>query len=179
MCVYYQALRILGGVIKKHLKKDDAVKALKLRAASPLKKTEDLDVNIQFPNEFKTFLDNADKTAQDIMLMKAQGTMVVQAGLRTMSDDNLKTLNEIMDNSGRDGRRGSSEERVLKAVSVMFPMMVLLENSKIAISNVQMNCVRKPMLNRYYLNLQKNVIDKSIIENGANGVELLSFCFFI
>ena len=126
-----------GGVIKKHLKKDDAIKALKVRAIMTIKKPEDLDVGIQFPIEFKTFLDNVEKTAEDIMILKAQGTMVVKAGLRTTSDDNLKMLREIMDASAREGRRGTSEERVLKAINVMFPTMLMLENSKIAISIAQ------------------------------------------
>ena len=117
--------------------KEKAIQALKARAVGNIKKTEDVDSTMQFPDDFQSFLANAKKHLEDVKMLKASGVSVVNAGLRLLSDSDIQTVKEIMDTSGYAGRRGSSEERVLKAVDVMFPRMAMLENAKLAISKMQ------------------------------------------
>ena len=132
-----------GAVVKKHLKQDDAVKALKTRAITNIKKPEDLEVDgqVEFPAEFKAFLLQTKKQGQDIEFLKASGTMVVQTGLRHVSDDGLKMLCDIMDLKA--GRRGTSEDRVIKAIRTMFPTMNMLDCAKDEITRVQHELISK------------------------------------
>eukprot|EP00415_Alexandrium_ostenfeldii_P003068 UN3068 len=59
---------------------------------------------------------------------------VIQLGLKSVSDEGLQTLLEIMDTSKTAGRKGSSEERIIKTVPVMFPHIAILERGKVDIS---------------------------------------------
>ena len=138
MCLPTEALRIEGGgVIKTHLKKADAVKQLKEKAFSFIKKSEqDAASGTAFPQEFNTFLGNISKFVEDLKFMKASGTAVVTAGLRQMSDENLEVLKDIMNISG-SGRRGSSEERLMKCIYEMFGSMSMMDAAKIAIDQKQ------------------------------------------
>ena len=126
-------------MIKPHMTKDKAIQALKSRAISSIKKGNEQDLEddmlIQFPPEFNNFLDRVKQQGRDVEFLKASGGMIVQTGLRHVSDDDLKVLTDIMDM--KTGRRGTTEDRVLKAIHVMFPTMGMLDSAKAAISKVQ------------------------------------------
>ena len=99
------------------------------------------DMLIQFPPEFNNFLDRIKQQGQDVEFMKTSGAMVVQTGLRQVSSDGLSQLLEIMDL--KTGRRGTSEDRVLKAIHAMFPTMSMLDAAKGAISKIQAELASK------------------------------------
>jgi hypothetical protein len=137
MCV---SLRGGGFTIKKHMTKHDAIKALQVRAIANIKKIEDSE-HVNFPVEFNAFLELVKKRGQDVDFMKASGVMVVQTGLRHVSNDDLKALLEIMDLKA--GRRGTTEDRVLRAIQVMFPTMGMLDNAKSGIDKLQSELAAK------------------------------------
>ena len=136
-----EALRIEGGagagVIKKHLKKDDAIKALRARASALIKMPDIDETELNMPDAFNAFLGSIKEEAQGITNMKMDGTEnVIQLGLKTLSADALRTLMEIMDLT-KGGRRGVSEERVLKIAPVLFPSIGLLDNGTSIIAATQ------------------------------------------
>ena len=136
----YMVPKVRGGgfgVVKKHLKKEDAVKALKTRTEAFILKSDIKEGDVSMPADFKAFLENVKKEANTIVAMKRNGgDNIIQLGLKTVSTENLQMLIDIMD-SKSGGRRGTSEERVLKMVSVMFPTMVMLDGAKSIITDVQ------------------------------------------
>ena len=92
---------------------------------------------VELPDEFTKFIDKVKQMASDIINVKGQGTdNIIQVGLETVSVEDLKQLQSIMDTTA-GGRRGSTEERVVKMVSVMFPTIEMLEHAKATITKVQ------------------------------------------
>eukprot|EP00930_Biecheleria_cincta_P049473 TRINITY_DN3466_c0_g1_i3.p1 TRINITY_DN3466_c0_g1~~TRINITY_DN3466_c0_g1_i3.p1 ORF type:complete len:347 (+),score=79.76 TRINITY_DN3466_c0_g1_i3:65-1105(+) len=131
----------LGGqgppVIKKHLKKDQALAELKSRAAKLIKKTEVYQDSVVMPGEFKAFVDVVKREANKVSDMKYKDGVenVIQRGLKTVSKDGLNTLLEIMEvDRSAGGRKGSSEERLVKMVPVMFPQIAILERGKVDVA---------------------------------------------
>ena len=120
--------------------KEKAIQALKARAIANIKKIEDSE-HVNFPVEFNAFLELVKKQGQDIDFMKASGIKVVLTVLRHVSNGDLQMLADIMDLKA--GRRGTTEDRVLKAIHVMFPTMGMLDNAKAAIENVQVELATK------------------------------------
>jgi hypothetical protein len=126
-----------GGLIRKHLTKDEAMKKLKNKVVAHMKIQDEPEDDIIFEDEFNVFLQKAQQKVEDIKMLRAQGTDVVATGLRTISDDALNTLKELMSFNQSFGRRGGSEEKVLKVVSLMFPSLVALDTAKLKLSKVQ------------------------------------------
>lgn len=135
-----------GGVIKKHLKKEDAVKALREKACAAVPKPKCDTEGLTFPPELVAYLDNSKKVISDLMFMKAQGTNVVQTGLRskTVSDQDLETIKDIMKFSSFS-RRGTSEERILKSIDVMFPKVSAMEQASKQVLKVQAEIIAELM----------------------------------
>ena len=122
--------------MKKHLKKEDAIAELKARcSASIMNSREEVDRS-NFPEEFKAFLSNMEKTIADVRMMKSQGLQVVSAGLRHVSDEDLTALEDIMVGHSL-GRKGTDDAKVARAIQTMFPRLGMMENAKKSIAKVQ------------------------------------------
>ena len=72
-----------------------------------------------------TFVEVYHKSVEDVMMLKASGCRVIEAGIRRSTDGDLSTLVEVMTYKG--GRRGSTEDRLPQMVEVLFPKMRELE----------------------------------------------------
>ena len=129
----------IGGVIKPHLKKEDAVKKLKDQLVRSVKKSDETPDVSPFPAELVSFLDSVKKTITDVKYMKSQDMPVLETLLRHASDEELKMLKEIMSSGGGMGRSGTTESKVLKSINTVFHKMEMLENAKIAIQKMQEN----------------------------------------
>ena len=123
--------------MKKHLKKEDAIAELKVRCASTIMKSREEVDRSNFPEEFKAFLSNMEKTIADVRMMKSQGLQVVSAGLRHVSDEDLTALEDIMATSHGLGRKGTDDAKVARAIQTMFPRLGMMENAKKSIAKVQ------------------------------------------
>jgi len=129
--------RLRGGVQlvkKKHMKKDDALKELKQKAMSVVAKGVDVAVppDVEFPQEFADYIESCKKKVDRILLLKASGKKIVETGLKDLSKEQLETLRDIMKIKPGE-RRGSSEERVMRCIDVIFPFVSMMEASKTAI----------------------------------------------
>jgi small subunit ribosomal protein S27Ae len=139
-----------GGVMKKHLKKPEAIQELHTKVVSVMMQdVETVPNGTRFPAEFMAFIGQMTDLIRDIVVLKANGTDVVRAGLRHSSDEDLDVMVSIMAMNIR-GRRGSSEERILKVINVMFPTMTLLEHAKSFLAHTQRNAAAEMI--RIYAN---------------------------
>jgi ubiquitin len=139
-----------GGVMKKHLKKPEAIQELHSKVVSVMMQdVETVPNGTRFPAEFMAFIGQMTDLIRDIVVLKANGTDVVRAGLRHSSDEDLDVMVSIMAMNIR-GRRGSSEERILKVINVMFPTMTLLEHAKSFLAHTQRNAAAEMI--RIYAN---------------------------
>ena len=121
-----------GGVISHH--RAEALEDLKKKVIKNIKKTK-TPTDATFPEAFTTYVESVKRKTQDIVFMKTQGIRVVDAGLRALSDEQLETVRDIMDI--KKGRRGTSEERVQKAVCSMFPVYKEIDSAIASLRLVQ------------------------------------------
>ena len=126
---FYITPNLAGGALTRYLKKDEAVKHLKTKSTKGIVKTE-VPVNVDLPQKFKEFTDIYTNMMAEIRLMKSQGINAIQVGLRRVTDDQLKTIKEIM---SYDKRRGTTTERLLKVIEFIFPTMCELETAGLSI----------------------------------------------
>eukprot|EP00438_Fugacium_kawagutii_P031778 Skav216951 [mRNA] locus=scaffold4155:10984:12882:- [translate_table: standard] len=124
----YISLRLRGGgLIKRHVKREDALKALLKKSVASIKK----DINtegITTPDEVKAMIEKLRPVIDEAQVLKARGIKVIQTSLRTLSDDNLTSLVGIMKHSAT-GRRESSVEKIQKAFGVIFPRCFVVNDA--------------------------------------------------
>ena len=134
----------VGGVIRKHLKKEDAIKALKARAIAAISEETDAVDDSILGDDMKAFLTRMENNLQDVKLMKASGTDIIDVGLRAIANDNLSLTKQILDNN-RAGRRCGSEEKVQKVLPLLFKNLQTLEVAKSSIINCQTKVMKELM----------------------------------
>ena len=111
-----------GGVMKRFLKKEQAVPALKTRAVSNIKQVsvDENYQNLQLPEDFQKFIDIYKKLVEDVKLLKVSGIQVIEAGVRRATDEDLSHLKDIFDFKSH---RGTTEERLPQVVDILFPRL--------------------------------------------------------
>jgi hypothetical protein len=119
---------ILGGgkgMVKQHLKKEDAMKILRRR--SKLVISKDLEVDDEalgpLPEKLSSFMASVDEEMQKYIALKNSGDKVIAPGLHKLSDEQLQTLTEILyKKSG-----GVSEEKILQMAHVVFQELTQID----------------------------------------------------
>ena len=90
--------------------------------------------DIVFPQEFDNFIKYCMKVVDNMKYLKASGTRVVETGLHELNVEQLETIKEIMKFKAGE-RRGSSEERVMKCLDTVFPIIGMMEHAKTKIDH--------------------------------------------
>lgn len=116
-------LKNLGGVnftLKKPMKRGDAMKHFKDKSIANVLKSADIEPSSHnAPPEIMAFVNSVEETMNGIKLMKSQNIAVVRAGLKQINDGDLQLLRDLMP-VPRSGRKGNTEERVAKAIFILF-----------------------------------------------------------
>ena len=136
-----------GGLVRKTVTKTEALKALKDKSAKNTQKEITFDESISFPETLQNFLNQERSKIDQIKVLHAQNVPVVKLGLKGASTELLNKLKDVM-TIKRGQRRGSSEERALKAMDLLFPSLPLLENSAKKIEHEQ-QCMTQSMMGIY------------------------------
>jgi hypothetical protein len=131
-----------GGLVKKHMKREDAVKDLKVRVMSAIQKsgqkadkdTFETVVEEDLGDHVKGFLSEMTQSITVIKMMKANNEDVIGAGLQSISDDDLVLLADVLENK-KHGHRYSSEAKLQKAMPILFKCFRQLDNARQAIIN--------------------------------------------
>jgi hypothetical protein len=120
---------VRGGIVKKHHLKDaDAFAELKRKATASMVDVEMPDPSIELGADFKKFLSGCHQNVEALRVAHAGGTNVIEAGLRGLSSEKLKAVREVL--SFKEGRKGSSEERLSKVVGIIFTPMIKMMAAK-------------------------------------------------
>ena len=153
-------------MLKKHLKKEDAVKVLKSRIIANIKEdTDHVDVDL-LGEDIRAFLKKMEQNLTDVKMMKANGADIVDVGLRATTNDDLTQIKQILD-TNRGGRRLASEEKIMKILPMIFANLRHLENAKFSI----INCQKKVMHD-----LMNTFIDEfHTYHNGVANCDVASF----
>ena len=136
--IFYLKVKGLAGggwmKTKKHLTKTEAIQKLKQRVVSNVVGDADDDTIVPVPEEIDAYIAKVNGVIQSIILAKAQGTPIFKTGLKQASEQSLKSALEVLTPSGR---KGMSEERDSKAIMLLFPSMIEVENTSNAIGKLQ------------------------------------------
>ena len=153
-----------GGVLHRSQLQVEALETLKNKVIKSVKKTK-APANTNHPQGFSDYVNQFKRKMQDIAFMKSQGNNVMEAGIRSLTDEQLQMVKEIMD-FNQSKRRGSSEERLQKAVSTLFPLHQELDS---AIKTLQ--CVQEElmiqMLTTYTEEFNTFTGSSMVLDNGA------------
>eukprot|EP00438_Fugacium_kawagutii_P032764 Skav206033 [mRNA] locus=scaffold1314:426175:427011:+ [translate_table: standard] len=107
-----------GGLVRKHMTKDVALKTLKARVISNTCKTDDFEATeTSVPADLEGYMGKFATTMENLQMLKTNGTMMIKAGIRQANTANLKTVYDAM-TVGK--RRGTTEEKIAKLAYVMF-----------------------------------------------------------
>jgi len=130
-------------VIKHHLKEKDATAALKKKAMSYVKTDNlpELPEDVDLGASFDAFIKECSKSVEDLMYMHTSGTKVIMVGLRHLPDEKLDALTNIF--TFGPGHRGSSEERIVTAINLTFPLLSKFEAAKALIDVKSVEMVKK------------------------------------
>ena len=128
-------------MIKRHLKKDDAVKALSTRAERYLKGAfvEDMDspfAELGIPEGLDQFLDPL--KAEMERITSSSETNILKLGLKTLPDSELHTLLDILKHT----RGGQTEDKLLKMLRLTWPQIDMMDRAKLHIGNTQTAMVK-------------------------------------
>lgn len=137
--------KLRGGVLTRHLKKDDAVAKLKSRVISKvngLVKKEEVemdteDTTLASPLVLSSLVEFEEKMGK-LKVLRAEGLPVIKLGLSKLS---LAQLNEIEKISKGGTRNGISEEKLYKMIDYMYPDLQTLDHSVCAIRIAKKNAI--------------------------------------
>lgn len=126
------------GVIKLHLKKDEAVSALKARAGTfIIKSYEAGNPTESAPKALEVFLKTMADDMEKVKTMKKDTNNLIQQGLRTIEIEKLVMLADIV--GATQGRH--TEEKIIKMIAVVFPQISSLDLAKQYIAKMQLDMV--------------------------------------
>ena len=131
-----------GGVMKPWLKKTEAIQTLTKKASCSVDKLivcddeqvldEDLNKHI------RNFIDEKRSTVSAIKLMQEQGTRnIIKLALRNINEDDLNTIKGIIGDRKTEGRKGNTEEKVLRASYLPFPALRDVKNTITSIKSLE------------------------------------------
>ena len=137
--VVYASIRGVGGgfrrTIKSHLKPDAAKAALKEKINDDYKVV--FTPTCDFPESFQTYLTEMRQSMAEIKLLQSNVNFpLIELALKQLSVENLQLLLDILKVS-EGKRRGTSEERLHRALSVVFPKMCSMGDCIKAIEALQ------------------------------------------
>lgn len=118
---------------KKHLTKIEAMKMLKTRVISNVVGVQDEEITASIPEEIEQYITKVKGVIENISLAKAQNIPIVKTGLKQASDTSLKVALDILTSTSR---KGLTEERIGKAISILLPSMVEVATSQEAIGKL-------------------------------------------
>ena len=129
-------------VIKKHLKKDDAVEALRNRAEKFYVEhyAEEVQTEAQLPERLNVFLDPIKQFIEEIKLDRSGE--LIQKNLRMLSNDSLEMMKDTM--SQKVGRH--TEEKVLKCIKLVSPLASIMDDAKSHINVTQAELVNSILM---------------------------------
>ena len=137
--------KLRGGVLTRHLKRDEAVAKLKSRVSSKvqdlMKKSEnamDLEDSTNASTNVLDYLALFEEKMNKLKVLKAEGIPVIKLGLSKLT---LSQLNDIEKISNGGSRNGITEERLYKMLDMMYPDLVALDHSIVAIKNAKKQAV--------------------------------------
>ncbi len=111
----------VGGVFKRHLKKDEAMAAYKKKMVKAVGEISAPDGSKPLPKEFLDIVRDAEEKFMSLTLMKSQGLNVVKMGLVALGDDDIEQLLALLDmRKGLPGRRMTLDERVCKMAGIVM-----------------------------------------------------------
>ena len=127
--VYFHIRQSGGGWMKtkKHLTKIEAMKMLKTRVVNNVVGALDEEITASIPEEIEQYITKVKGIIQNISLAKAQNIPIVKTGLKQASDTSLKVALDILISTSR---KGLTEERIGKAISILLPSMVEVATSR-------------------------------------------------
>eukprot|EP00438_Fugacium_kawagutii_P015128 Skav226489 [mRNA] locus=scaffold744:166924:168144:+ [translate_table: standard] len=116
------------GLMKGHLKTaDDAKKELKSKVKNTFS-IEKTDEQVVFPESFTTFLTETRQSVEEVKLLQSRITFpVIELALKQVHLDKLNLLVNTLEYA--DGKRkGTSEEKLSKALGLVFPKLTMLSH---------------------------------------------------
>ena len=124
-----------GGLIRKPVKREDALKNLLQRSMSIIKKDYNHEP-VNAPDEVKALIEKMRPALDEAQVLRARGVKVIKTSLKTLSDENLTTLLDVMKYE-KTGRREGSVERIQKCFGVIFPRCFLVNDGITALNQFQ------------------------------------------
>jgi hypothetical protein len=137
------ALCLVGGVgvIKKHLKKPEAVSELKARAVQHIKAFHvDMDETIVH-DSFKAMVEDFQKSVNVMKVMHASGIDNSQSIMKGLTNDDLKHVKEVL--SHGEGRRQGTEERIEKIIPIIFKKLAIIDHCEDVLISLQSWALRE------------------------------------
>ena len=137
------ALRIAGGVktIKKHLKPDQAIRALQTRAEKFYEQNYEDDISIvdaPMPMELGSLLN---PIHTELTQLQQEEDGVINRSIKTMNTDTLNDMLDIM----KETKGRHSEEKLIKMIQYTLPSLSVLETAKQHIAKTQHDATKLMM----------------------------------
>lgn len=129
-----------GRVLKKHLKRDEAMVELKRSVKDTIYgNVEVAEVDDNFPQSFKAFIEETKSKTNELQILHNRvGAGFVVSCLKQCPLDDLNLLKEILSNSKK---HFTVEEKVIKGLTHIFPSIALLEKAKTSITSLKAQCL--------------------------------------
>eukprot|EP00434_Breviolum_minutum_P046541 symbB.v1.2.042171.t1/scaffold9390.1/size3413/1 len=131
-------VRMCGGAwlgVQKHHTKQEAFKHFKSKATTALPQKDEIPNGIIFSPMFIEYLNKLDEKKNEVAVLFTQDIPVMKVALRSISDEKLKTMKEMMEKSIKGGRGESSHSRFLAVMEYLFPHLQEVEYAAKTLKN--------------------------------------------
>lgn len=131
-------VRMCGGAwlgVQKYHTKQEAFKHFKSKAATALPQKDEIPNGIIFSPMFIEYLNKLDEKKNEVAVLFTQDIPVMKVAHRSISDEKLKTMKEMMEKSIKGGRGESSHSRFLAVMEYLFPHLQEVEYAAKTLKN--------------------------------------------
>ena len=124
--------------VKKHVTKKEAMDVFKKKSlANSVPENEELPTDVQFPEEFLAFMQKVKGKMDEVKTLVAQEVPILKMALRSLPNDKLNEVKDLMQEAIRGCRGDTSEARFFRVLEVLFPSMSILNNAQKELNNIQ------------------------------------------